>query len=175
MYHKTFRLCRPTACTAPSSGFRSGFTLVELLVVISIITAIMAMTLPAISAIREGQRVTATEALVKQITTLIGTHGTDTTSVPTGGNVVIRMLWDFNDDGLLDGDPALDSGFSAADKTAAADAEYTGPLRMLGINVPDNSYDNEGRVLDAWGNVLRVTIYPTDTGRYNAWSVGPDG
>lgn len=155
---------------------RAGFTLIEVLVVITVILAIMGMTIPAVSAVRASQARSATEALVTTISSAMTQYGTDGILVPTatGGDGPMRPLWDFNSDGICDGDPRKDDAFSATDRAAADRAGYRGPMVMLGLSLSTRQYDAQGRIVDPWRMPLRISRYPSGSGRLQVWSLGKD-
>jgi type II secretory pathway pseudopilin PulG len=154
-----------------------GFSLIETLVVITVIIAIIGMTIPAVSAVRSSQAKSSSLALVTAIGDAINQYGTDAIFAPasSGAGGQQRLLWDFNNDGILDGDPQKDDAFSSNDRSAATRAAYSGPLRMLGLTLTSTQIDSMGRIVDAWRQPLRVTRYPSSNGRLQTWSLGPDG
>ena len=65
--------------------YKHAFTLVELLVVITIIGIIMGLTLPALNAARESARVLQCKNHLKQLGTACWTHNSEQLTLPTGG------------------------------------------------------------------------------------------
>ena len=64
---------------------KSGFTLVELLVVITIIGILIALLLPAVQAAREAARMTQCQNNIKQLAQGCMNHENSTGRYPTGG------------------------------------------------------------------------------------------
>lgn len=160
----------------PHSRRTAAFTLIELVVVIGVIIALLGLTLPVVSAIRASQAKKATEALVVTLTGAMQAYGADGIFVPApgGGDGPIRPLWDFNSDGIIDGDPQKDDNFSSPEKVEAERAGYRGAMITLGIALSSKQYDGQGRIVDAWRTPLRVSRFPTGSGRLQAWSLGKD-
>ena len=77
-----------TTCTGNSRG---GFTLLELIVVISVITALAAMGYPAYLGIKHKVDVSSTDTLVNSIATAITTYSTRTWSWNTGTTAAPTM------------------------------------------------------------------------------------
>ena len=65
--------------------YHHAFTLVELLVVITIIGIIMGLTLPALNAARESARVLQCKNHLKQLGTACWTHNAEQLTLPSGG------------------------------------------------------------------------------------------
>ena len=66
-------------------AFRSAFTLVELLVVITIIGILIALLLPAVQAAREAARIAQCQNNIKQLALGCLDHESATKRFPTGG------------------------------------------------------------------------------------------
>jgi hypothetical protein len=96
----------------------------------------------------------------------------------SGSDGKVRRLWDFNNDGFLDGDPALDSTFNPADRLAAAGAGYGGFVKTSGREWDTRILDKTAmRVVDSWRQPLRIRFSSTDYGSswFGVWSIGEDG
>ena|SRR5665213_3643918 len=68
-----------------NSGVRSGFSLIELMVVISIIVALLAIMLPAIQQIRQSARNTECKNNIKQIGIALQSHESQGKHLPQDG------------------------------------------------------------------------------------------
>lgn len=156
---------------------RQAFTLVELLIVITVIVAILAMSIPAVGAIRASQREGATKALLDTVIAAMDQYRLRSIYVPsaTGGDGPSRLLWDFNGDRIIDGDPRKDDAFIPSDlREQASRAGYIGPVLMMQLSLSQRQVDAQGRLIDAWGQPLRLEVFPPDIGRLMPWSTGPD-
>ncbi len=171
---------------------RRGFTLIEILIVITVILIIAGLTVPAVNAIRTRMDRTATNHLCLALANAIKTYGSDTINVPpkkSGDPWVVRRLWDFNGDGFLDGNPqavrsvkhlgplAINKTneeiiFTADQKDEAARCGYLGPAAMFETLFPNRASD--GAIRDRWGTILRIS-YGMVYGGIGIWSEGPDG
>jgi prepilin-type N-terminal cleavage/methylation domain-containing protein len=159
---------------------RSGFTFVELVIVIAILVALMAAVIAVWSMVRARTAISSTHSLVIGVATQIATYGArpwqwqDPIGVQKSG-----PLFDLNNDGLIDGRPGvvasddIDGGFSPA----VIASGYRGFAAMTGVNPGKTSLANNQQPLDAWKHPLRIAhaakIY--GTGSFGIWSAGPDG
>jgi|GEM_PF-4793822 len=145
-----------------------------MLVVIGIILTLMSLAIPAYHAHRQSALVANSQRLVTVLSAAITAYTQRVVSLPDRSQ---RRLWDFNGDGILDGDPQRDENFAPADRTAAQAAGYVGPLSLLSWTPPEGQVDAQGRIVDAWRHPLRLDF---SRERYGAdgvglWSLGRDG
>ncbi len=140
----------------------SGFTMVEMIVVISIIALMMAMMFPVMSSMRERSRVSGTATLVHAVVTTIVSASQQSLTVTESTGKRIYRIWDVNHDGLVDGSPALENTvLSAAEQyTAAVVASgYKGLYAATGMSLPKRNFDETtGRIVDAWRRPLRIVF-----------------
>lgn len=168
-----------------------GFSVIELLIVIGIIVALMAITFPIVARITGSSEKQGTEALLRAVSTAIGndTQRTVTVSVPTADRgrlgvsnadgLIVRRYWDFNNDGILDGDPRRDPAFAEKDRDLATLAGYTGAAARMSEGLRGSNLDSAGRIVDAWKNPLRIDFGGKDKSygahQFRVSSDGPDG
>jgi type II secretory pathway pseudopilin PulG len=160
-------------CLKRRPGSRRGFTIVELVIVITIILALFGLVLGAAMALQRKSMRSATQATVLNIAADLR-RIKEQQNWPTllGG----RRLWDLNADGLLDGFPEKD--FNATEQGWAQDPNvmklpYAGYVRSAGYL---GRADASGHPLDAFGFPLRVGFSVTVYGNegWGVWSDGPD-
>jgi prepilin-type N-terminal cleavage/methylation domain-containing protein len=156
---------------------RRAFTLIELAIVIGIMTVIAAMLFPALAGQGKRNQIEATRAMLGTIAA--GIERINPPVLRVDGNTALRDRWDFNGDGLLDGDPAQDPGFTAADRMAASTARYQGTMAELGtIGIGARFIDaRTGRIRDAWAQPIRIIFDAQRFGTVGVgiYSIGPDG
>ena len=163
---------------------RSGFTLVELTIVILIISFLAAMSIPAMAIFKRKAAVDATRSLLSQISMAMEAYGVDRWSTDPSTKPMIQPMWDLvqmvsgtptiGADGLLDemaDVPVLPSplagkyfGFA----TMAGGAINPKHLRMSGTN--------RDRIVDSWGSQIHVPSrdeLPIGV-RFGVFSAGPD-
>lgn len=149
-----------------------AFTLLELLLAIGVIATIAGLSLA-------GWRVAMEQGRQGRSRTMVAAVAAAIASYPEGVAPTrpVRLLWDFNRDGLVDGQPEADAGFSAADRAAAAAVGYRGLLAMTAMAVPPGLADVSGRPLDAWKRPLHIAFATEIYGAsgFGVWSAGHDG
>ena len=132
---------------------QSGFTLIELIVVITVITIVLGLAFPVYGAIQEYGRRSLTRSTVQAVVTAMASY--QLKAWPIGTRVA--PLWDVNRDGLVDGDPSLENGATpgvfAVDVVTSA---YGGLVLMTGVPLPRRCVDERQRVVDAWDRPLRI-------------------
>jgi len=133
-----------------------AFTLIEIMVVLTILAALMAMGFGGFRHLREKASRDATQALVEAIANGIAARGPELT-VRSGDEVRSLAIWDVDRDGLLDGQ-GLDLG-PVTNGALLRDAGYAG-LTPAVAEVPDRFRDAQGRPIDAWGQPLRYAYAP---------------
>lgn len=182
-----------------SHAFRiaRAFTLIELLIVMTVIIALMAMMLPAMNSYRERAAVRQNQALISSLVGAMNSFGVDTffDPDPGPGQPHVYRAWYTAGDGFLDGDPAMDGWPNDPDLQAVLDRlligpegiAYRGPARMLPIAISARHIEPEtGRIIDSWGHPLRVLDPEAEGSPYDdsplrgvigigLWSSGPSG
>lgn len=135
---------------------RHAFTLVEIMVVLTILAALMAMGFGGFRHLREKANRDATQALVETIANGIAARGPELT-VRSGTDMRSLAIWDADRDGDLDGQ-GLDLGV-VTDGALLRDAGYAG-LTPAVAEVPARFRDVQGQPIDAWGEPLRYAYAP---------------
>jgi prepilin-type N-terminal cleavage/methylation domain-containing protein len=161
--------------TQQSPGTASaGFTLVEILVVLAIIAVLTGIALPVYGVISSNAKKQSTQQLISSTVAAMTTYSKGTTVQATGDK--IRRMWDFNGDGIIDGDPQRDPDFTNAQKTFATAAQYSGFVSMIGTAIPKRFVDTYGRPIDGWGSPLRIAFSQELYGKtgIGIWSLGKD-
>jgi prepilin-type N-terminal cleavage/methylation domain-containing protein len=165
---------------------RCAFTLVEMLVVLGVLAALMAMGLPLAAVVRAKANRTATEGAVRALAAAMSGHQAKTltlSEVRPDGTVHLRtlQLWDVNGDGLVDGDPAAENDTLASAQQYPAEvlaSGYRGAVLTLNATLPRRLVEpTTQRPLDAWKRPLRIAFSPTAfrADGFGIWSAGPDG
>ncbi|MDA3962088.1 MAG: hypothetical protein PF961_14950 [Planctomycetota bacterium] len=164
---------------------RAAFTLTEVLIVIGVIVALMAMGMPGYWYMVERNRRTSTQTLILAVQAEIGTYGSQVFAWRTSdGQPRTAVLWDVNADDLVDGYVTTDANAlgdhypSSSPLTAAVlAADYQGFVATTGMRLRPEQINEDGHVLDAWGRPLHIAFAPHQfpkTG-FRVWSLGPDG
>jgi prepilin-type N-terminal cleavage/methylation domain-containing protein len=169
--------CIHLAQRQPPRQGRRGFTIIEMAVVVGIIAALLALSLPVITSSRRDARIAATRSVVLSVSAMIANDARRVwTMVGSGGALTVGRMWDLNQDGILDGRPSLENPLQPY-PAGAENSGYTGLVQMLAPDLPKSHVDNAQRVIDAWGRPLRIAYHDSQYGArgYGVWSVGEDG
>lgn len=158
---------------------RAGWSFVELVIVIAVLVALMAIGFVTWNMLRTRAAIGSTQTLVGAVTTRIVTYSTRQWSWQEGAVTRSGQLFDLNRDGLIDGAPGitatpdLDGGFSAE----LIASGYRGFVAMSGMPPKKSQIGKNQQPLDAWKRPLRIAfagkIYGTSG--FGIWSAGPDG
>lgn len=167
---------------------RTAFSLVELLVVLTIIAVLCGLTMGAAAVMMESGRKTKARGVVDKVRAAIETYsiGPDRL-LPVTATLAVR-LWDSDDggagargDGFLDGEPGKDPGFTGGRANALTAVGYRGFLLCTGFTVSPSEIDRTtGRLRDPWGYPLRIGYRTAAPGPFagmlfGVWSCGNDG
>lgn len=162
-----------------SHRHRAGFSLVELIVVISVLLVLLATGFVVWSMLRGKAAISSTQALVGSVSTQIVTYSVKQWSWQEASGSKSGQLFDLNRDGLIDGAPGittttdLDGGFSPE----LIASGYRGFVAMNGSSLKKSQIARNQQPLDAWKRPLRIAfaakIY--GTAAFGVWSAGPDG
>ena len=171
-----------------------AFTLMELMVVISVIILLAGMGFPAYSYIRLQSEKRATTAVVNAVASAISIYQMNTWTFTTapGNKQRVQYLW-----AMKTGPDAKDkdgnaTGFYTIDgqPAAAPDATHDGPFDqgligsgysgfyfMTQTSIPKRFVNKKKQVTDAWGQPLRIAFAANTYGAawYGVWSPGLDG
>lgn len=159
---------------------RHAFTLIEMLVVVAVITALAGMSYPVLVSIRNKADISATTQLVSTVATAIESYQIKTITCKDG---VLRHAWALFQDSTkpdeIDGDPRL---YSAAHSqyavvTARSPSWYLGLVYMTGFNVPSKTgLTDVGQLKDRWGKPLHIAwaAHTYGSSDFGVWSTGRD-
>ncbi len=163
----------------------SGFTLLEMIIVIAVIAGLLAGGMPILSAVRRRADVSATRSMVTAITAAMAGFQTKAWVVPVQVGTTWEQrryrMWDCDGDHLLDRNPNREPPSPLV--TALSDSGYRGFYEMVQPTISKRLV-RDGRIIDPWGTPLRIAY--ADEGFYDAsksifgtvglgvWSAGPD-
>ncbi|TVR14743.1 MAG: prepilin-type N-terminal cleavage/methylation domain-containing protein [Planctomycetota bacterium] len=156
----------------------SAFTLIELVVVMVVITAMAAMTYGYMDYARQRSLVSGTEAIVHSVATAIVNHQARYWQYSVDGELRNAPMFDVNQDGILDGDPQrINQAYPETYSKAIIDSDYKGFLDTVGMAIPVRHVNDLGQIIDSWQQPLRIDRHPHRYGanRVGVWSDGPDG
>jgi len=163
-----------------NSVSRTAFTLIELVVVMTVIAILGGLGFSAGTAAARRARVTGSAALVSAVTATIATRQDRALSVPRPGGMRHHQLWDVNRDGLLDGEPTVEQASLPPAERYPAEVlaiGYKGFIKTTGMSLSPSFIDRSGRVVDSWKHPLRIRwateIYGANG--FGVWSAGADG
>jgi type II secretory pathway pseudopilin PulG len=151
-----------------------ALTLIELIIVIGVIIALMAISFPVVGSIKARSDRDATQALIAGLVAAAATYrDLQVVPVTVGSDRVLRRPWDVDQDGIIDGDST--SGWIPTGCTAPA--WYRGPALTLGLTPPKWALDGQGRLQDRWRHPLHVRWDAATAGPagFAVWSLGKDG
>jgi prepilin-type N-terminal cleavage/methylation domain-containing protein len=164
-----------------SFSYHQGFTLVELAVVIGVMLALAAISIPTLSYMQHRGRVTATDAIVRTVAMKITEYPAKSWMIEVAGEMQVYPIFDVNRDGILDGTPSLENNVLPSSATYSAvilASSYRGFFAMTHPVLPKNHMDSSTmRVLDSWGQPLRIAFAESAYGAsgFGVWSMGPNG
>lgn len=163
----------------PPPRSRAGWSFVELVIVIAVLLALMALGFVTWSWLRTKAAISSTQALVGAVASQITTYSARQWSWQEPSGARTGQLFDLNRDGLIDGAPGitatadLDGGFS----TELIASGYRGFIAMSGMPMKKSQIGKNQQPLDAWQRPLRIAfaakVYGTTA--FGIWSPGPDG
>lgn len=158
---------------------RAGFSLIELIVVISVLLVLLAAGFVVWGMLRGKAAISSTQALIGSVSTQITTYSAKQWSWQEASGTKSGQLFDLNRDGLIDGTPGItttpdvDGGFSSELMASG----YRGFIAMTGSSIKASFIGKNRQPLDAWKRPLRIAfaakIY--GTAAFGVWSAGPDG
>jgi prepilin-type N-terminal cleavage/methylation domain-containing protein len=158
--------------------YRSGFSVLEMLVVVTVILLLMALAYPIFNRIRSRADISATTALVQGVMALVGqaSHITarDGASLPawTVGQTTVAGVLVTTE---IDGDPSRYPPGDPSPLASRAPAGYHGFLidTHATFDAPVNA---KGQLLDRWRQPLHIAFDPSrfGGGGFGVWSNGPD-
>jgi len=171
-----------------------AFTLMELMVVISVIILLAGMGFPAYSYIRLQGEKRATTAVVNAVASAISIYQMNTWTFTTkpGNKQRVQYLWamktapdskdkDGNATGFytIDGQPAATATDATHDgpfDEGLIESGYSGFYFMTQTSVPKRFVNKKKQVTDAWGQPLRIAFAANTYGAawYGVWSPGLD-
>ncbi len=151
---------------------KSGFTLMEIMVVIIVIAVLASVAGPMIGSITDQGRASATKSKLSSIKSALLAYQTDVGRLPHGGNA--KKISDYCQDTLM--------SESNEDLNVLYSNSNQGFLKINAKGVPGNysrrwkgpyiDSDPSDFMFDAWGNKI---IYRAQNKNIYLWSAGPDG
>jgi prepilin-type N-terminal cleavage/methylation domain-containing protein len=158
----------------------SGFSLLELLIVVVVILSMMAVSYPIFTCIHAKAQVHATKALVQGVATLIKNLGpTQNITATNGVSCSPWTLGQRSASGALltteiDGDPASYPLGDPSPLPALARSTYHG-LASDGHELQSSRVNAKKQFIDAWGQPLHLSFDPKRfSDGFGVWSNGPD-
>ncbi|MBI1884504.1 MAG: type II secretion system protein GspG [Chlamydiae bacterium] len=163
--------------------YKRGFTVIEMLVVISVIAILASIILPALNSAQKKAKITKTQSMIDSITTAFKQYRTDFGAYPlddtipnvSGGSPTsAECIYYYSAASFV-------AGENADEITAGPYMEYR--QKDEGTSTQSADMDGDGAsddsifpVVDAWGNSL-IYIEPGthNTNSFDIYSYGPDG
>ncbi|MFA5335662.1 MAG: type II secretion system protein GspG [Candidatus Omnitrophota bacterium] len=146
---------------------KKGFTIIELIVVMTIIMMLAGLVAGAASSARQRALVARTRSMIAAIETGLGMFQSDLGGYPNSGNTNLYTCLMTNNSV-----PPGTYRVGAADVTVLPTSNWAGPYMIF----KDNDLTGGNTIIDAWGTPLTYTSPDTShTGSYiDITSNGPD-
>ncbi len=159
---------------------RYAFTLIEMLVVVAVITALAGMSYPVLVSIKNKADISATTQLVSTVAAAIESYQIKTVTCKDG---VIRHAWalfqDITNPSEIDGDPRMYATTHPQYPlvTLRSPDWYLGLVYMTGFNVPSKTgLTSAGQLKDRWSKPLHIAwaAHTYGSSDFGIWSEGRD-
>jgi prepilin-type N-terminal cleavage/methylation domain-containing protein len=160
---------------------RRGFTVLEMLIVVTVILALAGITYPILNRIRERSDISATTELVQSVLAAISAYPSKTFTGSDGKIWPAWTLGQYAQDGTtlitsqMDGDPSLYPSTDPSQLAWRSQVTYTGFVNMTGFPLPW-PLNSKGQLVDRWHQPLNILYDPKSFGSsgFGVWSNGPD-
>jgi len=164
---------------------RSGFSLIEMLIVIGVIALLAGMTFSSFGLMRARSNANASQALVQAVRIAIADYKfTELQLFAANGSPALRRAWDVDNDGIIDGQ-VTDTWYwsyppiGVHDRVARLAAlKYFGFVDTVRPELPPTRIEaGTRRIIDTWKAPLRIGFAAGAYGGtgLGVWSIGPDG
>lgn len=158
---------------------RRGFTLLELLIVVTVIIALMGLSYPILNRIRARSDISATSELIQGIAAAMAQYRISTFTGTDGKIWPAWTLGQVAEDGVtqvnyqIDGDPTLYPTADPSPLAWRAPLSYSGFVNMTGFTIPW-PLNAKGQLVDRWHQPINVINNAKAFGN-SAWGVWSNG
>lgn len=162
----------------------SGFTVIEMLVVITVISILAGILLPSLGTAQKRAKMTRTQGIIDSITMALKQYRTDYVAYPpdsdiptisSGTPTTATCVYYYSAATFIAGENSNNISAGPYMEYRQKDKEIT--TQQADMDGDGTSDDTLFEIVDAWGNplIFDSTSPPNNTNSFDLYSYGPDG